>query len=59
MFSAKKTPPNMQRDTVHNVEATGVFVWSLATYALRETVNATAEQVEYGVDKFKNAGLKK
>ena len=36
-----------------------MFVWSLATYALREAINATAEQVEYGVDKFKKAGLKK
>jgi len=36
-----------------------VFVWSLATHALREAVNATAEQVKYGVDKFKKAGLKK
>ena len=49
-------PPSMQRDTVRNVEATGVFVWSLATYALREAVNATAGQVEYGVDKFKRRG---
>jgi flavin reductase (DIM6/NTAB) family NADH-FMN oxidoreductase RutF len=41
------------------VEATGVFVWNLATYALREAVNATAEQVDYGVDEFERAGLKK
>lgn len=26
---------------------------------LREAVNATAEQVEYGVDRIKKAGLKK
>lgn len=58
-FSANQTPPNTQKDTVRNVKATGVFVWNLATYVLHEAVNATAEQVEYGADKSKKAGLKK
>ena len=59
MFSANKMPQNTQKDIVRNVGATDAFVWSLATYALREAANAAAEQVEYGVDKFKKAGPKK
>lgn len=57
MFSANQTPSAAQKDTVINAEATGVFCWNLATYALREAVNISAEQVEYGVDEFVRAGL--
>jgi flavin reductase (DIM6/NTAB) family NADH-FMN oxidoreductase RutF len=59
MFSANQTPSAAQKDTVRNAEATGKFCWNLATYALREAVNVTAEQVEYGVDEFERAGLEK
>jgi flavin reductase (DIM6/NTAB) family NADH-FMN oxidoreductase RutF len=59
MFSANQTPSAAQKDTVRNAEATGKFCWNLATYALREAVNITAEQVEYGVDEFERAGLEK
>ncbi|KAF2110150.1 hypothetical protein BDV96DRAFT_501391 [Lophiotrema nucula] len=59
MFSANQTPTAQQKDTTKNVEATGVFCWNLATYELREFVNATSEQVDYGVDEFKHAGLEK
>jgi flavin reductase (DIM6/NTAB) family NADH-FMN oxidoreductase RutF len=59
MFSANQTPTSRQKDTVINVEATGKFCWNLATYDLREAVNATAEGVEYGVDEFEKAGLEK
>tara|TARA_R110002003_G_scaffold73_4_gene6826 strand:- start:21817 stop:22398 length:582 start_codon:yes stop_codon:yes gene_type:complete len=59
MFSANQTPTATQKDTVVNVEATGVFCWNLATWDLREEVNKTAEQVAYGVDEFVHAGLKK
>jgi flavin reductase (DIM6/NTAB) family NADH-FMN oxidoreductase RutF len=59
MFSANQTPSQTQKDTVRNVEATGKFVWNLATYSLREEVNKTAEQVVYGVDEFERAGLEK
>jgi flavin reductase (DIM6/NTAB) family NADH-FMN oxidoreductase RutF len=59
MFSSNQTPSRQQKDTVRNVEATGVFCWQLATYALREAVNITAEQVPYGVDEFERAGLEK
>ncbi|KAI8938119.1 hypothetical protein NX059_005786 [Plenodomus lindquistii] len=59
MFSANQTPTQQQKDTVKNTEATGVFCWNLATYALREAVNKTAEQVPHGVDEFGVAGLEK
>ena len=59
MFASNQTPSQVQKDTVRNVEATGVFCWQLATYKLREAVNITAEQVPYGVDEFERAGLEK
>lgn len=59
MFSANQTPSAVQKDTVRNTEATGRFCWNLATYDLREAVNITAEQTEYGVDEFERAGLAK
>lgn len=59
MFSANQTPSAAQKDTVRNTEATGRFCWNLATYDLREAVNITAEQTEYGVDEFERAGLAK
>lgn len=59
MFSANQTPSAAQKDTVKNVEATGVFCWQLATYDLREAVNATSEQLPSEVDEFEKAGLEK
>jgi len=59
MFSANQKPDALRKDTVVNAEATGVFCWQLATWDLREAVNATAEQVPYGVDEFERAGLEK
>lgn len=65
MFSANQQPDpgfpggSLQKDTVRNVEATGVFVWNLATWDLRDAVNATAQQFPPGVDEFEKAGLEK
>jgi flavin reductase (DIM6/NTAB) family NADH-FMN oxidoreductase RutF len=59
MFSANQSPTSSQKDTVRNAESTGYFCWQLATYALREAVNISAEQVPYGVDEFDRAGLEK
>lgn len=59
MFSANQTAHESRKDTVVNIEATGTFVWNLATWATREAVNITAEQVPYGVDEFVRAGLTK
>lgn len=59
MFASNQTPAGERKDTVINAEQRGHFVWNLATYALREAVNITAEQVPYGVDEFERAGLEK
>lgn len=59
MFSANQTAAGTRKDTVLNAEQTGKFCWNLATWDLREAVNATAEQTSYGVDEFERAGLAK
>ncbi|KAL1635123.1 hypothetical protein SLS56_001875 [Neofusicoccum ribis] len=59
MFSANQTPSDRRKDTVANVEATGRFAWNLATWDLRDAVNASAEQVPPDVDEFERAGLEK
>lgn len=41
------------------VSKIGVFAWNLATYPLREEVNITAQQLDYGQDEFLTAELKK
>lgn len=45
------------KDTVANIEATGEFVWNLATRAQAEAMNASAANVEAEVDEFELAGL--
>jgi flavin reductase (DIM6/NTAB) family NADH-FMN oxidoreductase RutF len=59
MFSANQTSEGERKDSVRNAERTGDFVWNMATYALREAVNISAEEVPYGVDEFERAGLAK
>ena len=59
MFAANQTPSDTQKDTTVNVEATGVFCWNLATYALRDAVNVSSEQVDSSIDEFDRAGLEK
>jgi flavin reductase (DIM6/NTAB) family NADH-FMN oxidoreductase RutF len=46
-----------KKDTVVNVEATGEFVYNMATYAQRDEMNATARIVARGVDELAAAGL--
>ncbi len=48
-----------QKDTLRNVESTGAFAFNLATYALREAMNASSASVAPGVDEFELAGLTK
>ncbi|KAF2641733.1 hypothetical protein P280DRAFT_468283 [Massarina eburnea CBS 473.64] len=57
MFSANRLPSTAPKDSVRNAETTGVFCWSLATWDLRDAVNATSEHFEYGIDEFARAGL--
>jgi flavin reductase (DIM6/NTAB) family NADH-FMN oxidoreductase RutF len=59
MFSANQNPFQERKDTVRNVEETGKFCWSLATWPLRDAVNASAEFLPPAVDEFARAGLKK
>lgn len=46
-----------RKDSLTNVEATGEFVWSMATRALAEQMNATSASVPPDVDEFTLAGL--
>lgn len=48
-----------RKDTTNNAEATGSFCWNLATYELREAVNASAQTLGAEVDEFEHAGLEK
>ena len=59
MFSANQNTAGQRKDSVRNAEETGEFVWNMATYALREAVNKSAEELPYGVDEFEHAGLTK
>jgi flavin reductase (DIM6/NTAB) family NADH-FMN oxidoreductase RutF len=45
------------KDTPLNVEATGEFVYNLATWELREKMNLTSATAPRGWDEFKLAGL--
>jgi flavin reductase (DIM6/NTAB) family NADH-FMN oxidoreductase RutF len=45
------------KDTVANVQATGEFVVNLATWALREAMNACSAPAPHEVDEFELAGL--
>jgi flavin reductase (DIM6/NTAB) family NADH-FMN oxidoreductase RutF len=47
------------KDSVANIEATGAFVWHLATRELAEAMNASAASVPAEVDEFALAGLEK
>lgn len=46
-----------RKDTVRNVEATGEFVYSMATWAQREQMNLTASITDRAVDEMAAAGL--
>ena len=59
MFSANQDMNENRKDSVNNVESTGVFCWNVATWDLREAVNATAEWLSDDVDEFERANLEK
>lgn len=58
-----ETPPMVvfsssgPKDSLANVEATGEFVWNMATRALAEAMNATSAAVPPETDEFALAGL--
>ncbi len=45
------------KDTLRNVQETGMFAWNLATRALAEKMNASCAPVPYGQNEFDLAGL--
>lgn len=45
------------KDSVANVQATGEFVWNLATRPRAEAMNATSAEVSAEIDEFDLAGL--
>ncbi len=59
MFSANQNTGGQRKDSVRNAEEGGEFVWNMATYALRDAVNKSAEELPHGVDEFEHAGLLK
>ncbi len=46
-----------EKDSVRNARATGEFVVNLATFELRDAVNASSAEVPRDVDEFELAGL--
>ena len=59
MFAANQNIWGQRKDSVVNAEETGWFVWNMATYELRESVNVSAMAVEPQVDEFELAGVEK
>jgi flavin reductase (DIM6/NTAB) family NADH-FMN oxidoreductase RutF len=45
------------KDSVANIQATGEFVWNLATHALKDRMNATSATVSADVDEFELGGV--
>lgn len=59
MFASNQDMNGNRKDSVRNVELSGQFCWNLATWELREEVNASAEWVAEEVDEFERCGLEK
>jgi len=59
MFAANQNTVGRRKDSVTNAEQTGAFVYNMATYALREAVNLSAQEVLPDVDEFDLAGVTK
>lgn len=59
LFSSNQNSSGARKDSVRNAEETGEFVWNMATWAQREAVNASAEELPHGIDEFERAGLAK
>ena len=59
MFSSNQDLNANRKDSVNNIESTQEFCWNVATWDLREAVNASAEWLGPDVDEFEQAGLEK
>lgn len=59
MIAANQNTTGRRKDTVVNIEATGEFVWNMATYDLREAVSRSSQEFPPEVDEFEAVGLEK
>jgi flavin reductase (DIM6/NTAB) family NADH-FMN oxidoreductase RutF len=59
MFSANQYPDGRRKDTVLNAERTGWFVWNMATWDLRDAVNASAMALPAEESEFDHAQVTK
>jgi flavin reductase (DIM6/NTAB) family NADH-FMN oxidoreductase RutF len=59
LFSCNTPGDRAEKDTLSNVRSTGEFVFNLATYSLRESVNMTSSPAAPEIDEFELAGLEK
>jgi flavin reductase (DIM6/NTAB) family NADH-FMN oxidoreductase RutF len=59
LIAANQNTTGKRKDTVVNVEATGEFVWNMATYELREAVSLSSTEFPPEVDEFEAVGLEK
>ncbi|MEM7257411.1 MAG: flavin reductase family protein [Pseudomonadota bacterium] len=59
MFAANGYADGRRKDTVINAEQSGWFVWNMATWALRDAVNRSAQDFAASVDEFQHAGVTK
>jgi flavin reductase (DIM6/NTAB) family NADH-FMN oxidoreductase RutF len=57
VFSAVNHRDGRKKDTVVNVEANGEFVVNMASFDLRDAVNATAQDLPYDQSELDRAGL--
>lgn len=57
MFAANQLSDGRRKDTVLNAEATGWFVWNMATWDLRHAVNISATEYPSDVNEFAEAGV--
>lgn len=59
MFATTGSKPdqNNTKDTVANIEATGVFCVNVVEFAMRDAMNATSATLPREVDEFSHAGL--
>ena len=56
-FSPTNNRHNEQKHTLMNIENIGEFVVNIATWEIREPMNATAAEFPYGVSEFEKTGL--
>lgn len=59
MFSANQYPDGRRKDTVVNAEQAGWFVWNMATWELRDAVNASAMALPPDENEFDRAQVSK